>query len=882
MKSAPSRHNALASSHGKGEDLASSQGKGEVLTSSQGKGEVLTSSQGKGKDDDDDDDAVDSVFKQYETKQLVGKGGYGKVLGHNKGYNLGTGSVVAIKFASIDEGCPWGAERELAHLKRLRHDSIVPLWEYFGPAPTRDEAVFVYPLREPDLSLCEFLQRREADRWMKMFGVNRDIIELWSHQLARGVAYMHYCKLVHRNLKPSNILLKWRQEAGLHLEIADLGYSVTEKSPPPENAKTMNVVGTESYAAPEVWFEGNHGYPMDIWSFGAIVFEMITLKQFTRPGSDVEMVISVLSRLSCRQEAESQHVLGPRQQALVASALKVLTDGTKDGNAFPVSFRALAAISKSSWGLWDCISAALRWRPEARIHAKTLCEKLAKRFEQVAQRDLEFDVQRAVSPGLGAGLQLELDEAKLRPPKKLRLCESWSSSTCSTRTPPPSDLVLSPCQTPVARKGPQRCKCAGGCLMSGHRYRADNKRPVCSSTSLVEGCGLCLDCKCSVLSCLKPKSRSEFCYRHKDMMKKLPWRFHAIRAARHFLPRMIPCDIIVIVEVFDQLKTMGLCSMLLAAWLKEPTAVRAFVGVLSGSESAPSVSADDIFKALVKMLQEVDGPSNVIELQQTTRLGVCRFMGVRTVCQKLCVIGTSPEEVGLGDNAGFVSLGLGADKFYVADKCPDTLRSFVSACNAQDTASAFRKLFDTAKHCDCHGIVSFANTMREIMDIVIDRCLPMTSGMKGYTEQNMIQILTVSWLHSCLGAIAGHNVCVDLCWHSFDFRALVTAGTFGIESDAQEQAQRDIANVCNMRGHISASEISDLLLGRTDHALFVTMWACLFSEVENGRYCRKSKERLIKLLSSPSAVKALDAFIEKHKIPPCPEIFAQTLLGKFP
>ena len=198
------------------------------------------------------------------------------------------------------------------------------------------------------------------------------------------------------------------------------------------------------------------------------------------------------------------------------------------------------------------------------------------------------------------------------------------------------------------------------------------------------------------------------------MMSKLPWRFHAIRAAQDLLPRMTPCDITVFVEVFDKLKTMGLCSMFLAAWLKEPAAVRAFVGALSGSGSDPP-SADDIFKALVKMIQQVDGPSNVIELQQTTRQGVCRFMGVRVVCKRFSVIGTSPEEVSLGANAGSVkqvTLGLGADKFYVAQECPDDLRKFAWACAAQGTASTYRKLFDTEVSCD--GVLSLANQMHEL------------------------------------------------------------------------------------------------------------------------------------------------------------------------
>ena len=45
----------------------------------------------------------------------------------------------------------------------------------------------------------------------------------------------------------------------------------------------MPKVGAELYSAPEAWFEGDNGCPMDIWSFGTIIFELLTLELFT-PG----------------------------------------------------------------------------------------------------------------------------------------------------------------------------------------------------------------------------------------------------------------------------------------------------------------------------------------------------------------------------------------------------------------------------------------------------------------------------------------------------------------------------------------------------------------------------------------------------------------------
>ena len=114
------------------------------------------------------------------------------------------------------------------------------------------------------------------------------------------------------------------------------------------------------------------------------------------------------------------------------------------------------------------------------------------------------------------------------------------------------------------------------------------------------------------------------------------------------MPRMTPSDIVAYVDVFGQLKA-SLCCTFLAAWLKDPAAVKAFVVAASASPWGMhhEASADDVFASLIQMLREVHGPSNMVELEQTTRQGPARFMGARIVCRVFKVVGTSPEEVGL-------------------------------------------------------------------------------------------------------------------------------------------------------------------------------------------------------------------------------------------
>ena len=81
-------------------------------------------------------------------------------------------------------------------------------------------------------------------------------------------------------------------------------------------------VSTVPYVAPEVWFGGSHhsgneyGNPMDLWSLGTIIFELLTLDMFASGHDDVEHVVAAVCRLGDFSE-QRKRVLGPRQPDLL-------------------------------------------------------------------------------------------------------------------------------------------------------------------------------------------------------------------------------------------------------------------------------------------------------------------------------------------------------------------------------------------------------------------------------------------------------------------------------------------------------------------------------------------------------------------------------------
>ena len=96
-------------------------------------------------------------------------------------------------------------------------------------------------------------------------------LEVWKAltHIARGLKYMHSKKIIHRDIKPGNILIA---ESG-NFMVGDFNVSKVTKE---DKAETM--IGTPCYAAPEVWGDGNYGYKADVWSLGCVIYEMVTFE----------------------------------------------------------------------------------------------------------------------------------------------------------------------------------------------------------------------------------------------------------------------------------------------------------------------------------------------------------------------------------------------------------------------------------------------------------------------------------------------------------------------------------------------------------------------------------------------------------------------------
>jgi cyclin-dependent kinase len=207
-------------------------------------------------------------MEKYTKIEKLGEGTYGIVY---KAKNRETGEIVALKrirLDSEDEGVPCTAIREISLLKELKHPNIVRLYDVIH---TEKKLTLVFEYLDQDLK--KYLDECGGE-------IPRATMKSFLFQLLRGVAFCHEHRVLHRDLKPQNLLINKKGE----LKLADFG--LARAFGIPVRSYSHEVV-TLWYRAPDVLM-GSRKYstPIDIWSAGCIFAEMATGRPLF-PGSSV-------------------------------------------------------------------------------------------------------------------------------------------------------------------------------------------------------------------------------------------------------------------------------------------------------------------------------------------------------------------------------------------------------------------------------------------------------------------------------------------------------------------------------------------------------------------------------------------------------------------
>jgi WD40 repeat protein/serine/threonine protein kinase len=196
------------------------------------------------------------IHKNLEILDLIGEGGSGAVYRAHQAILDREVAVKVIKASYANQpDFIRSFEQEAQFIARLEHPHIVPLYDYW---------------RDPDGAylVMRFLRGGSLKKRLERGALSLNEIDGLLDQLTSALAAAHRASVVHRDLKPDNILV---DEDG-NAYLSDFGIArITGHDPTQES-----VSGTLAYMAPEQLMSSPTSVTMDIYSLGIILFEMLT------------------------------------------------------------------------------------------------------------------------------------------------------------------------------------------------------------------------------------------------------------------------------------------------------------------------------------------------------------------------------------------------------------------------------------------------------------------------------------------------------------------------------------------------------------------------------------------------------------------------------
>jgi serine/threonine protein kinase len=141
-------------------------------------------------------------------------------------------------------------------MRRLKHPNIV---HYLG-SEVKGYELFVMQEKVQGISLTALLSRDGP--------FTEDLAQHYSHQLLQGILYLYTCCIAHRDIKGDNVLI---DDAG-RVKLIDFGTSVYVLD---DSDLATGMKGTPLFSAPEALQRREHGLPVDIWSFGCTVLQVM-------------------------------------------------------------------------------------------------------------------------------------------------------------------------------------------------------------------------------------------------------------------------------------------------------------------------------------------------------------------------------------------------------------------------------------------------------------------------------------------------------------------------------------------------------------------------------------------------------------------------------
>ncbi len=225
------------------------------------------------------EDQVASLARRegFEVGKMIGFGGMGAVV---RAVDVKLKRTVALKFLPPevlgDAGIAAELRQEAELASRIQHENVVQIlsWHEVDNVP---------------FFAMELVEGETVDQFVKRMGKLSmpDALRI-AAEAARGLEALHNAGIVHRDIKPQNILLA----RDGRVKITDFGISRTQDMISAESARTTSIAGTPKFMSPEQARGEAATKHSDIYSLGATLYYMLAGRSPVEPASDVREQIS--------------------------------------------------------------------------------------------------------------------------------------------------------------------------------------------------------------------------------------------------------------------------------------------------------------------------------------------------------------------------------------------------------------------------------------------------------------------------------------------------------------------------------------------------------------------------------------------------------------
>jgi cyclin-dependent kinase 7 len=231
---------------------------------------------------------IEEKLRRYEKIDFLGEGQFATVYkAKDKDYDDRIVAVKKIKLgtrAEAQDGINRTALREIKLLQELSHRNIIELVDVFGH---KSNVSIVMNFMDTDLEIII------KDTSLILTAAN---IKCYTLQTLLGLEYLHSNWILHRDLKPNNLLV----DSSGCLKLGDFGLAKYFGSP---NRQYTHEVVTRWYRAPELLFGAKkYGTGVDIWAVGCILAELLLRIPFLAGETDLDQLAKIFQAMGTPSE----------------------------------------------------------------------------------------------------------------------------------------------------------------------------------------------------------------------------------------------------------------------------------------------------------------------------------------------------------------------------------------------------------------------------------------------------------------------------------------------------------------------------------------------------------------------------------------------------